>query len=63
MQQHVLLPLFGVMMSFISCSLSWPTATGNLFLPTHGSTQFTVSAFYLLLALIQNWCAVVILIS
>ena len=31
MQQDVLLPLFGVMTSFISYSLSWPTATGNLF--------------------------------
>jgi hypothetical protein len=31
MQQDVLLPLFGVMMSFISYLLSWPSATGNLF--------------------------------
>jgi hypothetical protein len=31
MQQDVLLPLFGVMMSFISYLLSWPFATGNLF--------------------------------
>jgi len=31
MQQDELLPLFGVMMLFISYSLSWLTATGNLF--------------------------------